>query len=88
MALTSLVKNLPARQETQVRSLGWEDPLEEGMASHSRYSGLENSMDSVVHGVAKTRTRLSSFHCPSSLVTKFVLLLAYKFIFSIFRFCI
>ena len=29
------VKNLPAMQETQVRSLGWEDPLEEGMATHS-----------------------------------------------------
>ena len=34
----SVVKNLPAMQktqETQVRSLGWEDPLEEGMATHS-----------------------------------------------------
>ena len=30
-----LVKNLPAMQETQVRSLGWEDPLEKGMATHS-----------------------------------------------------
>ena len=29
------VKNLPAMQETQVRSLGWEDPLEKGMAAHS-----------------------------------------------------
>ena len=29
------VKNLPAMQETRVRSLGWEDPLEEGMASRS-----------------------------------------------------
>ena len=29
------VKNLPAMQETQVQSLGWEDPLEKGMASHS-----------------------------------------------------
>ena len=28
-------KNLPAKQETQVRSLGWEDPLEKGMATHS-----------------------------------------------------
>ena len=83
-----LVKNPPAMQETQVRSLSWEDPPEEGMATHSRYSGLENSMDCVVHGVAKTGTRLSSFHCPSSLVTKFVLFLIYKFIFSIFRFCI
>ena len=31
-----MVKNLPAMQETWVRSLGWEDPLEKGMATHSR----------------------------------------------------
>ena len=30
-----MVKNLPAMQETWVRSQGWEDPLEEGMAIHS-----------------------------------------------------
>ena len=30
-----IVKNLPAMQETQVWSLGWEDPLEKRMASHS-----------------------------------------------------
>ena len=30
-----MVKDLPAVQETQVRSLGWEDPLEKGMATHS-----------------------------------------------------
>ena len=29
------VKNLSTRQETPVRSLGWEDPLEKGVASHS-----------------------------------------------------
>ena len=29
------VKNLPAKQETWVQSLGWEDPLEKGMATHS-----------------------------------------------------
>ena len=32
----SVVKNPPAMQETQVRSLGWEDPLEKGKATHSR----------------------------------------------------
>ena len=32
----SAVKNLPATQQTQVRSLGQEDPLEEGMATYSR----------------------------------------------------
>jgi len=30
-----MVKNLPAMQETRVQSLGWEDPLEKGMATHS-----------------------------------------------------
>ena len=33
--VTQLVKNPPAMQETWVRSLGWEDPLEKGMATHS-----------------------------------------------------
>ena len=33
--LGQLVKNLPAMQETQVGSLGWEDPLEKGMTTHS-----------------------------------------------------
>ena len=34
--VAQMIKNLPAMWETQVRSLGWEDPLEEGMATHSR----------------------------------------------------
>ena len=33
--MAQLVKNLPAMQETSVRSLGWEDPLEKGKATHS-----------------------------------------------------
>ena len=53
----SVVKDLPAMQETRVQSLGPEDPLEKGMATHS-YSCLENHMDrkawwATVHGVAK-----------------------------------
>ena len=32
----SVVKNLTAKQETRVRSLGWENPPEEDMATHSR----------------------------------------------------
>ena len=35
--MAETVKNLPAGQETQVQSLGWEDPLEEGMAIHSSF---------------------------------------------------
>ena len=44
----SVVKNPPAMQEmqqTHVQSLGWEDPLEEEMATHSQYSCLGNPMD-------------------------------------------
>ena len=33
--MTQTVKNLPAVQETLVQSLGWKDPLEKGMATHS-----------------------------------------------------
>ena len=33
--MAQLVKNLPAMQETLIRSLGWEDPLEKGKATHS-----------------------------------------------------
>ena len=33
--VAQMVKNLLAMQETQVQSLGWEDPLEKGMATHS-----------------------------------------------------
>ena len=49
-------------QETQAQSLGWEDPLENQMATHS--NGLENPSDEgawevTVHGVTKSRTRLS-----------------------------
>ena len=33
--MAQMVKNLPAMQETWVESLGWEDPLGEGMATHS-----------------------------------------------------
>ena len=56
-----MVKNLPEIQETQemwVRSLGWEDPLEKGMATYSSILVWENPMDkepwqAPVHGIAK-----------------------------------
>ena len=65
--MTQTVKNLPAELETRVPSLGQEDPLEKGMATHSSILGLENSMDrrawwATVHGVANSRTGLSDFH--------------------------
>ena len=48
--------------ETWVRSLGWEDYSGEGKGYPLQYSGLENSMDVIVHGVTKSWTRLSDFH--------------------------
>ena len=58
------VRNLPAMQETQVQSLGQEDPLEKGMATHSHTLGLENSMDrgawwATIYAVPKSQTQLS-----------------------------
>ena len=54
-----LVKNLPAVQETWVQSLGWEEPLEKGMAMHPSILAWKIR---TVHGVANSRTRLSDFH--------------------------
>ena len=54
-----MMKNLPAVWETWVQSLGREDPLEKGMATHSNILAWKNSMDrgawwATVHGVAKS----------------------------------
>ena len=50
-----LVKNPPAKWEIWVRSLGWEDP----QRLLTPVSGLENSMNCVVHGVTKSWTQLT-----------------------------
>ena len=68
--MTQTVKNLPTVQEIWVGSLGWEDPLKKGMATHSsslQYSCLENSMDRgawrvTVPGISKSGTGLSDKH--------------------------
>ena len=57
--MAQTVKNLPAMWETWVRPLGWEDPLEEGMATHSSILAWRIPMDKGawhlgVHGVAKS----------------------------------
>ena len=58
------VENLPAIWETWVRSLGWEDPLEEGLATHSSILARRIPLDrgaqwATVHGVTKSQTWLS-----------------------------
>ena len=58
----SVVKNPPAIRETWVQSLGWEDPLEEGMATHSSilaWRTPQTEKPGRLHGVAKGRTQLS-----------------------------
>ena len=60
-----MVKNLPAMQETWVRSLDQKDALEKVMATHSSILGLENPMDrgawwATVHGVAKRHDRVTN----------------------------
>ena len=62
--MTLMVKNLSAMQETWVQSLGQEDPLEEGMATHSSILAWRIPMDrgawqATVLGVVKSQTRLS-----------------------------
>ena len=56
-----LVKNPPAMQETLVQFLGWENPLEKGKATHSSIPGWRIPR-TIVQGVAKSQTQLSSFH--------------------------
>ena len=53
--VAQLVKNLPAMQETWVQSLGWEDPLETGKATHPSILAWRIPW-TTVHGVAKSRT--------------------------------
>ena len=57
--MVQTVKNLSTMRETWVRSLGWEDPLEEGMATHYSILAWRIPMDrgawwATVHGVAES----------------------------------
>ena len=60
-----MIKNPRIVQKTWVQSLGWEDTLEEGMATHSSVLAWRIPMGrgawrATVHGVTKSLTRLSS----------------------------
>ena len=57
--VAQMVKNPPAIRETWVQSLGWEDPLEDGMATHSillawRIPMHRGAWQAAVHGVTKS----------------------------------
>ena len=61
--MAQMVKNLPARQETWVHSLGWEDALEKGMDTYSSILAWRIPVDrrawqATVHGVEKSQTQL------------------------------
>ena len=62
-----MIKNWPAMQETWVGSLGWENPMEEGTATHSSILAWRITMDrgawrAAVHG---GREELETVECPS-----------------------
>ena len=59
-----MLKSLPAMQDTWVQSLGWEDPLEEDMVTHSSILAWSITMNrgawqATVHGVTKSQPQLS-----------------------------
>ena len=63
--MAQTVKKLPTMQETWLQSLGQEDPLEEGMATHSSILAWRIPMDggawrATVRGIAKSWTQLSN----------------------------
>ena len=60
--VAQMVKNLPTKQETQIQSLGQEDPLEKGIATHSSIPGVRGVWWATVHGMAKSQTRLINEH--------------------------
>ena len=60
--MAQMVKNLPAVWETQVQSLGWEDPLEKQLATHSSILAWRipwTEEPGGVHGVTKSQRQLS-----------------------------
>ena len=66
-----MVKDAPAMWETWVRSLGKEDPLEEGMTTHSGILAWRIAMNrgawwAAVHGVTRSGTRLKRLSISSS----------------------
>ena len=56
--VAQIVRNLPAMQETWVRSLGWEDPLKEGMATHSSIPAWRIPMDRGARWAIVTKSQM------------------------------
>ena len=62
--VAKMVKNLPAMQETWVWSLGWEDPLEEGMSTHSSILASRIPMDREPAGYSPWDRRVGHYWAP------------------------
>ena len=60
--VAQLVKNSPAMRESRVWSLGWEDPLEKGIATHSSIRAWRIPTDRGICPLTKSQTWLSDFH--------------------------
>ena len=54
--VTQMIKSLPAVQETRIRPLGWDDPLEKEMATHSSILAWKNLMDRGAWWAAVTKS--------------------------------
>ena len=63
-----MVESPPAMQETWVQSLGWEDPLEKGTATHSSFLAWRipwtEKLGRVQSMGSQSQTQLNNFHCP------------------------
>ena len=72
--MAQVVKNQPAMWETWVQSLGWEDPLEEDMTTHSSILAWRIPWTEELCGlqfrVTKSQTRLKQFHTHSDSILK------------------
>ena len=96
--LAQMVKNLPTRWETWVRSLAWEDPWRRGMATHSSILAQRIPMDrgawqATVHGVAKSWTErvstsailnYSKSHVEATIIEQMVVVVAILLLIAIF----
>ena len=74
--VAQMVKNPPAMQETWVWSLGWEDPLQEGMATHSSILTWKIPMDTgtwqaTVHEVTTSQTQLNDYQSKYNIIIDF-----------------
>ena len=62
LVVAQVVKHLPVKWETQVLTLGWKDPLEKEMATHSSILALRIPwIEATVHRVTKSQKQLSDF---------------------------